>query len=82
MKIFHIIEEASTCGQQIIEVHAENTEKALAVYFQFSQAEAAKPTATTNGNVTIYDFGEETCTITKVDECRMFAKWTHKMGLY
>lgn len=81
MRTFHIIEEVSTCGQQVVEVSQPTKDKALAVYFEYSITEPLVST-TTQGNITTYDFGDETCTITQVDDHKMFAKWTHKLGLY
>lgn len=79
MKYYHIIEE--TTDQQTVEVYAETMQEALDTYFYFSTHEAPDFVIATGNQIT-YDFPSEICVITKQTEQLIFAKWTHKKGLY
>jgi hypothetical protein len=80
MQVFHIIEE--TTDQQVIEIHAPSASEAIAIYLANGTHEHWDSIERLPGNRLLWNFPSEYCTMCAKTEHLIFAKWTHKKGLY
>jgi hypothetical protein len=82
INIYHIIEQASQCGQQTVEVWSNSLQWAIEqLYIPHSTNEQCCAVIHED-NMTTYIFPEEKLEIIHETEYRVFAKWTHFRGLY
>lgn len=79
MQIFHIIEE--TTDQQVIEIHAPSISDAIGRYISVATNDNWE-SIEKNGNALIWNFPDEYCIMTMATPNLVFARWTHKKGLY
>ena len=79
LKVFHIIEE--TADQQVVEIHAPSASDAISLYLRHSTHEQWD-SIEQNGHKVIWNFPSEYCIMHAQTEYLIFAKWTHKKGLY
>lgn len=80
MKVYHII-EVVTNDQQTVEIHANSQERAMQVYLEYSTNDPLL-SVRRQGNRTTWDYEDEVCEMTAQTEHLVFARWTHKRGLY
>jgi hypothetical protein len=80
MQVYHIIEE--TIDQQVVEIHAPSASEAIAIYLKHSTHEHWDTIERLPGNRLLWNFPSEYCTMSAETEHLIFAKWTHKLGLY
>ncbi len=80
MKVYHII-EVVTHDQQTVEVYADNQEQAIQIYLEHSTHD---PLVTVHrlDNRATWEYEDEVCVMTAQTEYLVFARWTHKRGLY
>lgn len=80
INVYHIIEE--TTDQQVVEIHAPSASEAIAIYLAHSTHERWDSIERLPGNRLLWNFPSEYCTMYAQTEHLIFAKWTHKKGLY
>lgn len=80
INVYHIIEE--TTDQQVMEIHAPSISKAISVYLTHCTREHWDSIERLPGNRLLWNFPSEYCTMYAKTERLIFAKWTHKKGLY
>lgn len=80
MQVYHIIEE--TIDQQVIEIHAPNANEAISIYLEHSTHERPDSIERLSNNRLLWNFPTEYCIMYAQTEHLIFAKWTHKLGLY
>jgi hypothetical protein len=80
MKVYHIIEIVPQ-DQQTVEIHADSQERAMQVYLEYSTNDPLL-SVRRHGNCTTWNYADEVCKMTAQTEYLVFARWTHKRGLY
>jgi hypothetical protein len=80
MKVYHIIEVVPH-DQQTVEIFADTAENAIAIYLHYSTNDALV-SVERRGNKTVWNYTDERCEMTAQTEQLIFARWTHKRGLY
>ena len=78
--VYHIIEE--TTDQQVIEIRANSANEAISIYIKHSTHEHWDSIEQLGNNRILWNFPTEYCTMYAQTEHLIFAKWTHKLGLY
>lgn len=78
--VYHIIEE--TTDQQVIEVRANSANEAISIYIKHSTHEHWDSIEQLGNGRILWNFPTEYCTMYAKTEHLIFAKWTHKLGLY
>lgn len=82
MKIFHII-ETYTADQQTVEIKAKNANDAICTYMKYATIGQTPDHIEVCGNgKIIWHYADEYCVLQAWTPQIVFAKWTHRRGLY